>query len=52
MFIILDSEDITTDNVGCIDIQSLPFEMDDNASGLITSGKLFNIMSKYLYYTS
>jgi len=36
MFIILDSEDITTDNVGCIDIQSLPFEMDDNVSGLIT----------------
>lgn len=35
MFIILVSEDITTDNVGCIDIQSLPFEMEDNASGLI-----------------
>jgi len=37
MFIILVSEDTTTDNIGCIDIQSLPFEIGDNSSVLIPS---------------
>lgn len=38
MFIILVSEDTTIDNIGCIDIQSLPFEiMDDKTSVLIPS---------------
>lgn len=38
MFIILVSEDTTTDDIGhSIDIQSLPFEIDDNSSVLMPS---------------
>jgi len=37
MFIILVSEDTISDDARCINIQNLPFEMDDDTSVLIPS---------------
>jgi hypothetical protein len=37
IFIILVSEDTISDDVGCINIQNLPFEMDDDTSVVIPS---------------
>jgi hypothetical protein len=37
MFIILVSKDTISDNIGCINTQNLPFEMDDDTLVVIPS---------------